>query len=69
MFAETAAVGRQDRRGHVQGHACKRQQSDFGHATSCPTSKHPIANRRSHKNQFRIEDVNKASSTFNFFGR
>jgi hypothetical protein len=40
MFAETRAVGRQNRRGHLQRHASKGQESDFGHGPSCLIRKH-----------------------------
>src|SRR5882762_4404998 len=40
MFAEARAVGRQNLRGHLQCHARKRQESDFGHRPSCPIRKH-----------------------------
>src|SRR6266404_5129047 len=42
VFAETAAVGRQDPLGHLQGHAGKGQESDFGHRPSCFLRKHSL---------------------------
>src|SRR5579863_5376770 len=40
VFAETTPVSRQNRRGYIHRHASKRQESDFGHRTSCPSRKH-----------------------------
>jgi hypothetical protein len=34
-LAETASITRQHRLGDLQGHAGERQESDFGHRTSC----------------------------------
>src|SRR5882762_3332891 len=40
MLTETRAVGRQNRRGHLQGHASKGQETDLGHGPSCSIRKH-----------------------------
>ncbi len=42
VFAETAAVRRQDPLGHLQGHPGKRQESDFGHRPSCFLREHSL---------------------------
>lgn len=66
MFAETAAVTRQNRRSAVQGHAGERQESDLGHPTSCPNRKHqPLANGASKSHAY-AEDVNRAISDLRF---
>jgi hypothetical protein len=41
VFAEAHALGRQNLPGHLQGHALKGQESDFGHRPSCFIRKHP----------------------------
>jgi hypothetical protein len=41
MFAEARAVGRQNLRGHLQGHASKGQESNFGHDPPLPHQKTP----------------------------
>ena len=42
VFAETAAVRRQDPLGHLQGHSGKRQESHFGHRPSCFLREHSL---------------------------
>jgi hypothetical protein len=39
MFAESASVTREHRPTDLQGDASERQESDFGHRTSCLDSK------------------------------
>jgi hypothetical protein len=40
VFAEAASVARKHRPGDLQSDAGKRQESNFGHRTSCLHSKH-----------------------------
>jgi len=40
VFAEPTPVSRKNRRGYIHRHASKRQESDFGHRTSCSIRKH-----------------------------
>src|SRR5258707_10612671 len=40
MFTEARAVGRQNPRGYLEGHASKGQESDLGHHPSCFIRKH-----------------------------
>jgi hypothetical protein len=39
VFAETTSITRKHRRAAMQGDASKRQESDFGHRTSCLRSR------------------------------
>jgi hypothetical protein len=49
MFAESASVARQHRPADLQGDASKRQESNFGHRTSCFDSKQQIQSIRNHE--------------------
>src|SRR6266852_8154477 len=63
VFAETAAVGRQNRGGHIQSHAGKGQESDLWHPTSCLSRKpHPARFVRT-EIALCAEDVNRATLT------
>src|SRR5208282_3022198 len=72
VFAETTPVGRKNRRGYIHSHASKRQESDFGHRTSCSIRKHlhrslvlmknqPLCQgcKQSHLKSFRIRTYEK----------
>src|SRR5947208_1001566 len=64
MFAETRAVGRQNLRGHLQRHARKRQESDFGHRPSSLIRKHRHTPLVDPLNRCCAKDVNSAMRSY-----
>jgi hypothetical protein len=60
MLTEARTVGWQNLRGHLQRHARKRQESNFGHRPSCPIRKHRKTTLVDPHNEFCVEDVNRA---------
>jgi hypothetical protein len=60
VLAETASVTREHRLGDLQGDAGKRQESNFGHGTSCLGSKQQFQSTGYLEFSLYDEDVNRA---------